>query len=322
MNIIETIQNKAKNVDATIVLPEANLDERGTSAVEKILDNNISKLIIFGEKQEYSEKIVNNPNCTIINIEKYEKLDELTNALYELRKAKGMTLEDAKKIIKKPEYFAMMLLKTGVADGVVAGAKFSTADTLRPALQIIKTKPGKMSVTGNMLMVKDGFRPLVLGDVSLIEKPTSEQLAEIAVSNGEFMEKVVGETPKIAMLSYSTKGSAKGEMVDHVVNAMNLAKEKCNYLIDGEMQGDTAFDSETAKRKGVSEEIAGKANVLIFPDLNAGNIGYKITQRLGGFSAIGPIMLNFNKPVNDLSRGCSVEEIVNTVCITKMQVEK
>jgi len=170
--------------------------------------------------------------------------------------------------------------------------------------------------------VKEGFRPLVLGDVSLIEKPTSEQLAEIAVSNGEFMEKVVGETPKIAMLSYSTKGSAKGEMVDHVVNAMNLAKEKCNYLIDGEMQGDTAFDSETARRKGVSEEIAGKANVLIFPDLNAGNIGYKITQRLGGFSAIGPIMLNFNKPVNDLSRGCSVEEIVNTVCITKMQVEK
>ena len=322
MNIIETIQNKAKNVDATIVLPEANLDERVKLAVEKILDNNISKLIILGESKDYSEKIVNNPNCTIINIEKYEKLDELTNVLYELRKAKGMTLDDAKKIIKKPEYFAMMLLKTGVADGVVAGAKFSTADTLRPALQIIKTKPGKMSVTGNMLMVKEGFRPLVLGDVSLIEKPTSEQLAEIAVSNGEFMEKVVGETPKIAMLSYSTKGSAKGEMVDHVVNAMNLAKEKCNYLIDGEMQGDTAFDSETARRKGVSEEIAGKANVLIFPDLNAGNIGYKITQRLGGFSAIGPIMLNFNKPVNDLSRGCSVEEIVNTVCITKMQVEK
>jgi len=322
VNIIETIQNKAKNVDATIVLPEANLDERVKLAVEKILDNNISKLIILGESKDYSEKIVNNPNCTIINIEKYEKLDELTNVLYELRKAKGMTLDDAKKIIKKPEYFAMMLLKTGVADGVVAGAKFSTADTLRPALQIIKTKPGKMSVTGNMLMVKEGFRPLVLGDVSLIEKPTSEQLAEIAVSNGEFMEKVVGETPKIAMLSYSTKGSAKGEMVDHVVNAMNLAKEKCNYLIDGEMQGDTAFDSETARRKGVSEEIAGKANVLIFPDLNAGNIGYKITQRLGGFSAIGPIMLNFNKPVNDLSRGCSVEEIVNTVCITKMQVEK
>lgn len=321
MDIIQTIQNKAKSVDATIVLPEANLDERVKEAVKVILKNNISKLIVFGKKEEYSDFVNNNTNCTIIDIENYEKLDELASGLYELRKAKGMTPELAKETIKKPEYFAMMLLKVGLADGVVAGAKFSTADTLRPALQIIKTKPGKMSVTGNMLMVKNGFRPLVLGDVSLIEKPTSEQLAEIAVSNGEFMEKVVGDTPKIAMLSYSTKGSAKGEMVDHVVNAMNLAKQKCNYLIDGEMQADTAFDKETAKRKGIGEEIAGQANVLIFPDLNAGNIAYKITQRLGGFSAIGPIMLNFNKPVNDLSRGCSVEEIVNTVCITKMQVE-
>jgi len=320
MDIIKEIRNKAKNIDATIVLPEANLDERVKKAAEIILKKNISKLIVFGKEEDYSS-VFQSKNCQIIDIKNYSKLDELTNSLYELRKDKGLTLEEAKELIQKPEYFAMMLLKHGFADGVVAGAKFSTADTLRPALQIIKTKPGKKIVTGNMLMVKKNFRPLVYGDVSLIEKPTSEQLSEIAIANAEFMEKVVGQTAKIAMLSYSTKGSAKGEMIDHVVNAMNMAKEKSNYIIDGEMQADTAFDEITAKRKGISGELAGKANVLIFPDLNAGNIGYKLTQRLGGFSAIGPIMLNFNKPVNDLSRGCSVEEIINTVCITKLQVE-
>lgn len=320
MDILKEIIKKAKKVDATIVLPEAHLDERVTKAAEIILKNKISKLIVFGKAENYSN-IFKTENCQIIDMENYEKLDELSNSLYELRKAKGMTEEDAKIYIKKPEYFAMMLLKQGLADGVVAGAKFSTADTLRPALQIIKTKPGKNAVTGNMLFVKKGFRPLVYGDISLIEKPTSEQLAEIAISNAEFMQKVIGFEPRIAMLSYSTKGSAKGEMIDHVLKATELAKQQSNYLIDGEMQGDAAFDEETAKRKGVSSEIAGKANVLIFPDLNAGNIGYKITQRLGGFCAIGPIMLNFNKPVNDLSRGCSVDEIVNTVCITKLQVE-
>lgn len=320
MDIIKEIRNKAKNINATIVLPEANLDERVKKAAEIILKKNISKLIVFGKVEEYSA-IFQSKNCQIIDVKNYSKLNELTNCLYELRKDKGLTLEDAEKLIQKPEYFAMMLLRHGLADGVVAGAKFSTADTLRPALQIIKTKPGKKIVTGNMLMVKKNFRPLVYGDVSLIEKPTSEQLSEIAIANAEFMEKVVGQTAKIAMLSYSTKGSAKGEMIDHVVNAMNMAKEKSNYIIDGEMQADTAFDEITAKRKGISGELAGKANILIFPDLNAGNIGYKLTQRLGGFSAIGPIMLNFNKPVNDLSRGCSVEEIINTVCITKLQVE-
>ena len=170
-------------------------------------------------------------------------------------------------------------------------------------------------------MLKEDKRPLFFGDVSLIEKPDSETLSEIAISNADFMHKVVGVEPKVAMLSYSTKGSAKGEMIDLITKATELAKQKSNYIIDGEMQADTCFDEVVAKRKGIAGELAGKANVLIFPDLNAGNIGYKLTQRLGGFSAIGPIMLNFNKPVNDLSRGCSVDEIVNTVCITKLQVE-
>lgn len=322
MDIIKSIINRAKQVNATIVLPEANLDERVKTAAEIILKKNISKLIVFGKSSDYPNSFVVNGNCQIIDIPTYQKLEELTNQLYEIRKEKGMSLEDAKKYIQKPEYFAMMLLKNNLADGVVAGAKFSTADTLRPALQIIKTKKDKKIVTGNMLMVKKNYRPLVLGDVSLIEKPTSEQLGEIAISNAEFMQKIVGFEPRIAMLSYSTKGSAKGEMIDHVVNATNYAKQNSNYIIDGEMQADTAFDEITAVRKGISKEVGGKANVLIFPDLNAGNIGYKITARLGGFAAIGPIMLNFNKPVNDLSRGCTVEEIVNTVCITKLQVER
>lgn len=320
MNILKEIIKKAKNIDATIVLPEAHLDERVKTAAEIILKKKLSKLIVFGKPEDYSG-IFQNENCQIIDVENYAKMDELTTSLFELRKAKGMTESEAKTYIKKPEYFAMMLLKHGLADGVVAGAKFSTADTLRPALQIIKTKPNKKVVTGNMLMVKKGFRPLVFGDVSLIEKPDSETLSEIAISNAEFMQKVVGQTPKVAMLSYSTKGSAKGEMINLVTTATKLAQQKSNYIIDGEMQADTCFDEIVAKRKGIAGELAGKANVLIFPDLNAGNIGYKLTQRLGGFSAIGPIMLNFNKPVNDLSRGCNVDEIVNTVCITKLQVE-
>lgn len=319
MDIIKQIRNKAKNINGTIILPEAHLDERVKKAGEIVLKNKLSNIVVFGKSTDYPS-IFMNENCRIIDIEKYSKLEELTNLLYELRKAKGITQEEAKELIKKPEYFAMMLLKVGEADGVVAGAKYSTADTLRPALQIIKTNPNKKIVTGNMLMVKKGFRPLVFGDVSLIEKPTSEQLAEIAISNAEFMQNVVGFEPRVAMLSYSTKGSAKGEMIDLVTTATTLAKQNSSYIIDGEMQADTAFDEETAKRKGISTDLAGKANVLIFPDLNAGNIGYKLTQRLGGFSAIGPIMLNFNKPVNDLSRGCSVEEIVNTICITKLQI--
>jgi len=251
MNILNKIIKKAKMVDATIVLPEAHLDERVKSAAEIILKKKLSKIIVFGKETDYPS-IFKGENCKIIDILTYEKLDELTVSLYELRKAKGMTEEDAKTYIQNPAYFAMMLLKSGLADGVVAGAKFSTADTLRPALQIIKTKPDKKVVTGNMLMVKKGFRPLVFGDVSLIEKPDSETLSEIAISNAEFMQKVVGVEPKVAMLSYSTKGSAKGDMIDLVTKATELAKQKSNYIIDGEMQADTCFDEVVAKRKGIA----------------------------------------------------------------------
>ncbi len=319
MKILNEIKQRAKNKDCTIVLPEANLDERVKEAAEKILKHGLAKIIVFGTQKDYSTDMLKNKNCTVIDIENYNKLYALAADLYEMRKAKGLTLEDAKKLIAEPNYLAMMLVQKGVADGVVAGAKYSTADVLRPALQIIKTKPGKKIVTGGMLMLKEDFEPLFFGDVSLVENPTSEQLSEIALANAEFMKKVLDIEPKVAMLSYSTKGSAKSEMVDKVRIATELAQNK-GFIVDGEMQVDSALDVATAKKKGITSEVGGNANVLVFPDLNAGNIGYKLVARLGGYTAIGPIMLNFNKPVNDLSRGCTVEEIINTVLITKLLV--
>lgn len=319
MKILNQIKKRAKNKDCTIVLPEANIDERVKQAAVEILKQNLAKIIVFGTKKDFSLELLENKNCTVIDIKKYNKLNDLAADLYEMRKAKGLTLEDAKKLIAEPNYLAMMLVQKGIADGVVAGAKYSTADVLRPALQIIKTKPGKKIVTGGMLMLKEKCNPLFFGDVSLVENPTSEQLGEIALANAEFMQKVLDIEPKVAMLSYSTKGSAKSEMVDKVRIATELAQNK-GFLIDGEMQVDSALDLATAKKKGITSEVGGNANVLVFPDLNAGNIGYKLVARLGGYTAVGPIMLNFNKPVNDLSRGCTVEEIINTVLITKLLV--
>ena len=276
---------------------------------------------MLGKNEEFSNIFQNNPMCEIIDIEKYVKLEEFATQLYEMRKAKGLTEIEAKELVKQPTYFAMMLLKNNIADGVVAGAKYSTADVLRPGLQIIKTKPDKKVVTGGMLMLKKGCRPLFFGDVSLIQQPTSEELADIAVASAEFMEKVVKVEPQVAMLSFSTKGSAKHEMVDKVRIATEIAKSKSDYAIDGEMQADSALDLATSQKKGIASSVGGNANVLIFPDLDAGNIGYKLVARLAGYEAIGPIMLNFKKPINDLSRGCTIQEIVNTVIITKLLAE-
>ena len=291
MEFINTLEKKASKLKGIIVLPEANLDKRVYDACVKILERDISKIIVFGKPGEFGEEF-KNKNCEIIDIPNFEKLSVYANELYELRKEKGMDLETAKQLILRPDYFAMMLLKAGYADGVVAGAKWSTANTLRPALQIIRAKPGKSLVTGVMLMVKEGCEPKVFADVSLIENPTSDQLAEIAISSAEFYETITSE----------------------------LAKIKSDYLIDGEMQADCALDKDTATKKGITSQVAGQANVLVFPDLNAGNIGYKLVARLGGYTAIGPVMLNFNKPVNDLSRGCTVDEIINTVVITKLLI--
>lgn len=317
MKILEEIRERAKSKDLTIVLPEANLDERVKNACVQILAEELSKIIVFGTEKDFPKEMTTNPNCKIIDIESSKLKDRFSSHLYELRKEKGLTKQDADKLILTPTYFAMMLLKNDMADGVVAGAKYSTADVLRPGLQIIKTKPGKKVVTGGMLMLKEGERPLFFGDVSLIEDPTSEQLAEIADANADFMKKVLDVEPKVAMLSYSTNGSASHAMVDKVRKATELAQNR-GFLVDGEMQVDSALDIATAKKKGITSEVGGNANVLVFPDLNAGNIGYKLVARLGGYIAVGPIMLNFNKPINDLSRGCTVDEIINTVLITKL----
>lgn len=319
MNVLNELKKRAKNKTATIVLPETDLDERVLQAVLEIAKKKLCKVIVFGDYQNYDEVIQTSENVEIINIKTSPQKTNFATKLFELRKHKGMTLEDANKLIEDRIYFAMMLVKVGKADGVVAGAKYSTADVLRPALQIVKVKPGKKIVTGGMLMIKANTNPLFFADVSLVERPTSDELAEIALGSAEFMKNVVGVEPKVAMLSFSTRGSAKHEMVDKVRNATILAQNK-GYLVDGEMQVDSALDEITAKKKGIKSAVGGNANVLIFPDLNAGNIGYKLVSRLGGYQAVGPIMLNFNKPVNDLSRGCTVEEIINTIVITKLLV--
>ena len=316
MKILKQLNNQAKKINATIILPEANADNRVYEACKIILKQKLAKIIVLGKAEQF-DKSFKNKNCQIIDIDSYNRTD-FSNQLFELRQHKGMTMQKATELVKKPLYFAMMLLKNNLADGLVAGACNTTADVLLPALQIIKAKSNKSGVTGSTLMIKNGCKPLMFGDVSLIENPTSDQLAEIAISNAEFMQNVMRLTPKVALLSYSTKGSAKNEMVTKVADAVKIANEKSNFLIDGEMQGDSALDKSTAYQKGVKSAVGGEANVLIFPDLNAGNIAYKLTSRLAGYTAIGPIMLNFNKPVNDLSRGSTVEEIVNTVVITKL----
>ncbi|MBR1988510.1 MAG: phosphotransacetylase [Clostridia bacterium] len=320
MKDLKDLKKLANKKFATIILPEANIDERIRQACIRLLKEGTTKLIVFGAIDGMTKEFLSD-KCEIINIESDPRLEDFATQLYELRKHKGMTIDEAKELIKTPEYFSMLLLKNDYADGLVAGAKWTTANTLRPALQVIKCKKGKSSVVGSMLMLKKGMDPLVYTDVSLIENPDSEQLAEIAISGAEFMDKVVGNEPKVALLSYSTYGSAKSEMVDKVKNATEIAKSKSTYLIDGEMQGDSALEMETAKKKCPTSKVAGQANVLVFPELDAGNIAYKLTAYFGGVQAVGPIMLNFAKPINDLSRGSTVEEIINTVYITKLMCE-
>ncbi|MCQ2556286.1 MAG: phosphate acetyltransferase [Clostridia bacterium] len=316
MQILKKIKSKAKKVNSTIILPEANLDDRVYSACKIILKEKLSDIIVFGKVGEF-DRDFKTPHCQIVDISASKNLEIYANQLYELRKEKGLTKVEATELVKNPAYFACMMLKNKLASGMVAGAKWSTGDTMRPALQIIKTKKGKKLVTGSMLLIKEGQKPLVFGDCALVQNPTAEDLSEIAVSNAELFEELFSKKPNVAMLSFSTLGSAKGDMVEKVKEATTLAK-KAGLAVDGEVQFDVAVDEKTAKKKGLNSASAGKTDVFIFPDLNAGNIGYKIASRLGGYTAVGPIMLNFNAPVNDLSRGCTVEEIVNTVCVTKL----
>ena len=332
MKFIETIKQRAKENIKTIILPEAE-DKRVLEAASKVTNEGFAKIILLGDEAQITEDSkkynIDLSGVTIINPLKSEKKNEYTERLYELRKHKGLTIEQAEELLKQPIYFGMMMLKdeNSRADGLVSGAAHSTSDTLRPALQILKTAPNTKLVSAFFVMCVPECEygengTFIFGDSGLNENPTAEELSEIAISSSKSFEQLVGTEPKVAMLSYSTYGSAKSELTEKVIEATKLVKEKAPSLcVDGELQLDAAIVPEIAKSKAPGSKVAGNANVLIFPDLNAGNIGYKLVQRLAKAEAYGPLCQGIAKPVNDLSRGCSAEDIVGVVAITAVQAQ-
>ena len=325
MDFIDKIKERAKKNIKTIVLPES-MDERVLNAALEIVKEGIAKIIIIGNKNEI-EKSINKKfeNITFIDPSTSELTEKYINNLYELRKEKGMTLDEAKELLLNDYmYYACMLVKDNKADGVVSGACHSTSNTLRPALQIIKTAPDAKLVSAFFLMVvpncKYGDGTFIFADSGLEQNPTPEKLAAIAGSSAKSFKILVEKEPIVAMLSHSTKGSAKHDDVTKVVEATELAKNQFpEYKIDGELQLDAAIVPEVAKSKAPGSDVAGNANVLIFPDLDAGNIGYKLVQRLANAEAYGPITQGIASPINDLSRGCSIDDIVGVVAITSVQ---
>ncbi len=329
MAFIDTIKAKAKSDKKTIILPES-MDRRTFEAAEQILAEDFANLIIIGTPEEVAEnsKGLNISGATIIDPHTYEKTQEYIDLFVELRKAKGMTPEKARETIFNDYcYYGCLMIKAGHADGLVSGACHSTANTLRPCLQIVKTKPGTKLVSAFFLMVvpdcdmgEEGT--FVFSDCGLNQNPSSEELAAIAGSSAESFRLLVGKEPKVAMLSHSTKGSAKHADVDKVVEATRIAKEAYpDIKLDGEMQLDAAIVPSVGASKAPGSEVAGQANVLIFPDLDAGNIGYKLVQRLAKAEAYGPMTQGIAAPVNDLSRGCSASDIVGVVAITAVQAQ-
>ncbi len=325
--IIERIKKRAKQNKKTIVLPEGT-DQRIIEATELILKEGIADIILIGKKEEVlkTARGYHIEDATIIDPYTCEFTEEFVSMLYAMRKEKGMTMEEARKLLLTDSmYYACMLVKTGHADGAVSGACHSTSNTLRPALQILKTAPGVKLVSAFFLMVVPNSEygdhgTFLFADSGLEQNPDSEKLAMIAGSSAESFQLLTEHTPIVAMLSHSTKGSAKHADVDKVILATNLAKKQFpQYVIDGELQLDAAIVPEVASSKAPDSEVAGRANVLIFPDLDAGNIGYKLVQRLANAEAYGPICQGILKPVNDLSRGCSAQDIVGVVAITAIQ---
>jgi len=325
---LRRITERAKSDKKTIVLPEST-DIRTLKATAMILEQGFANVVLVGDEQKIKELAgdLNIEGARIVNPEASPLFDAYRESFYEMRKAKGVTPEQARETRKNPLYWGVRMVKKGEAGGMVAGAINSTANTLRPALQILKTAPNVKLVSAFFIMVVPNCEfgqngTFLYADSGLVENPNAEELSEIAVCSAETFRNLVETEPKVAMLSYSSYGSAKSELTEKVIEATKLAKAKAPHLlIDGELQVDAAIVPEIAKSKAAASPLKGEANVLIFPDLNCGNIAYKLTQRLAKADAYGPITQGIAKPVNDLSRGCSAEDIVGVVAITAVQAQ-
>lgn len=331
MTFIEEIKQKAKKEIKTIVLPEAE-DIRILEATEQVLKEQYANIVLVGNQEKIERKAKEHnleiKGAKIIDPNTAQNFEEYTNLLYELRKHKGMTIEKARELVKDPVYYGMLMVKDEKADGLVSGAAHSTSDTLRPALQILKTAPDTKLVSAFFVMVVPDCNygengTFIFADSGLNENPDAESLSEIAISSSKSFRQLVEKEPKVAMLSYSTYGSAKSELTEKVIEATNLVKQKeQGILVDGELQLDSAIVPEVAKLKAPNSPLKGEANVLVFPNLDTGNIGYKLVQRLAKAEAYGPLCQGIAKPVNDLSRGCSSQDIAGVVAITAVQAQK
>ena len=325
MGFSADLLSRARALKRVVVLPESD-DERVLKAASKVLEIDGAKIILLGKKDEILARAgsLELSEAEFIDISTSEYFDDFASTLFELRKAKGMSKDEAKELISRPEYFGTMLVYKGIAHAMVSGAKTTTADTIRPALQFVKMKDGISTVSGAYVMVLEGQsekneRVWFFADCAITPRPSAGQLAGFALSTAK-TAKSFGYEPKVAFLSYSTGDSAKGEMIDFVKEALEIAQKAApDIAMDGPMQFDAAVDSKVAKSKMPNSKVAGQANVFIFPDLNCGNITYKAVQRSANALAIGPILQGLKKPVNDLSRGCSVDDIVNTVLISAIQ---
>ncbi len=329
MKLLEQIKANARKHNKRIVLPEGN-EERTLRAADAVIAENIARITLLGDPVEITKLaesfgLKNIAKAEIINPVDHQKKQQYIDLLVELRKSKGLTREEALKLIEDPLYLAVMMIKSGDADGEVAGARSVTGDVLRPAFQIVKTAPGISVVSGAFIMIlqdkefgADGI--IVFADGAVHPDPTDKELAEIAVATARTTRDIVGVEPKVALLSFSTMGSAKHPMVDKVVSATKMAREMApEFMFEGDLQADAALIEAIGQKKAPGSKIAGKANVLIFPNLECGNIAYKLVERLAHAQAIGPVLQGMAAPINDLSRGCSVSDIVNVIAITANQ---